>query len=54
MQKGIHPEISEITVTCTCGAKVETRSTKKDDYSVVLNVIRSTLVSRKLLILPVE
>ena len=30
MQKGIHPEYYETTVTCACGNKFKTRSTKKD------------------------
>ena len=29
MRAGIHPESFEITVTCACGAKYPTRSTKK-------------------------
>lgn len=29
MRAGIHPEYFEITVTCACGAKYPTRSTKK-------------------------
>ena len=27
MKKGIHPEQHKLTVTCTCGNKIETRST---------------------------
>jgi len=30
MKKGIHPEYSDATITCACGAVVKTRSTKKD------------------------
>ena len=29
MKKGIHPELFEITATCTCGATFTTRSTAK-------------------------
>lgn len=28
MKKGIHPAYQECTITCTCGAKYQTRSTK--------------------------
>lgn len=28
MKKGIHPEYKETTITCVCGAVIETRSTK--------------------------
>ena len=34
MKAGIHPEYSEITVTCACGESFKTRSTKKDDLHV--------------------
>ena len=30
MKKGIHPEYSEAIITCACGSKVKTRSTKKE------------------------
>jgi large subunit ribosomal protein L31 len=30
VKKGIHPEYQEITVSCACGNKFVTRSTKKD------------------------
>ena len=33
MRKKIHPEYKPITVTCACGAKFETMSTR-DSYSV--------------------
>ncbi len=29
MKKGIHPELFDVSVTCTCGAKFDTRSTAK-------------------------
>ena len=29
MKKGIHPEYVECTISCTCGAVYQTRSTKK-------------------------
>ena len=29
MKAGIHPEYHEVTITCACGAKYETRSTRK-------------------------
>lgn len=28
MQEGIHPEYKEVSISCVCGAKYETRSTK--------------------------
>ncbi len=31
MRTGIHPEYSEIRVTCACGASFETRSTRGGD-----------------------
>ena len=37
MKKGIHPEIFEITVHCTCGNEFPTRSAQKE--------IRTTLCS---------
>mgnify|MGYP001040421521 CR=1 FL=1 len=30
MKPGIHPKYHEITVTCACGAKYPTRSTRKE------------------------
>ena len=30
VKQGIHPELFDITVHCTCGASVQTRSTKPD------------------------
>ena len=30
MKKGLHPEYHEVAVTCACGEKFVTRSTKKD------------------------
>ncbi len=30
MKPGIHPKYHEITVTCACGAKFPTRSTRKE------------------------
>ncbi len=30
MKKGIHPKYDKTTITCACGAKYETRSTKPD------------------------
>jgi large subunit ribosomal protein L31 len=34
MKAGIHPEYKQITVTCTCGNKFETRSTIGQDLQV--------------------
>jgi large subunit ribosomal protein L31 len=34
MKKGIHPAYKEVTVSCACGSKIETRSTMGKDYSV--------------------
>ena len=30
MKNGIHPELHEVTVKCSCGAEFKTLSTKKD------------------------
>ena len=30
MKKGIHPEYKEVVISCGCGEKIETRSTKGD------------------------
>jgi large subunit ribosomal protein L31 len=30
LKKDIHPEYYEVTITCACGNKIETRSTKKE------------------------
>ncbi len=30
MKQGIHPKYKELTITCTCGAKYPTRSTRKE------------------------
>lgn len=30
MKKGIHPKYEEIEITCACGNKFTTKSTKKD------------------------
>lgn len=34
MKKGIHPQYNEVTVSCACGSKMETRSTEGKDYAV--------------------
>jgi large subunit ribosomal protein L31 len=34
MKPGIHPEYGEITVTCACGEKFKTRSTRKGELHV--------------------
>src|SRR5512144_500268 len=34
MKPGIHPEYTEITVTCACGETFKTRSTRKGDLHV--------------------
>jgi len=34
MQKKIHPKIKEITISCSCGASIKTRSTKGQDYTI--------------------
>jgi len=34
MKPGIHPEYTEITVTCACGETFNTRSTRKGDLHV--------------------
>lgn len=34
MKPGIHPEYTEITVTCACGETFKTRSTKKGELHV--------------------
>ncbi|MEW6412475.1 MAG: 50S ribosomal protein L31 [Candidatus Zixiibacteriota bacterium] len=30
MKSGIHPEYHELEITCACGAKYKTRSTRKE------------------------
>lgn len=30
MKKGIHPEYKEITITCSCGEVIHTKSTKEN------------------------
>ena len=34
MKQGIHPKYEAITVTCSCGNKFETRSTRTEDLLV--------------------
>lgn len=34
MKPEIHPEYKPVTVTCACGAIIETRSTKAEDFSI--------------------
>ncbi len=34
MKTGIHPKIQDITVTCSCGNVIETRSTLNEDMRV--------------------
>lgn len=34
MKSGIHPEYSDITVTCTCGNSFKTKSTIKDSLNI--------------------
>ena len=34
MKEGVHPKYSEITVTCTCGNKFQTRSTLGENLEV--------------------
>jgi large subunit ribosomal protein L31 len=34
MKAGIHPEYKEVTVTCACGNKFTTRSTKKGNITI--------------------
>ena len=34
MKADIHPEYKEVTITCSCGNKIETRSTRCEDYLV--------------------
>jgi large subunit ribosomal protein L31 len=33
-KKGIHPKLKLITVSCSCGSKFQTMSTKDSDYSI--------------------
>ena len=30
MKKEVHPEYYDVMISCACGAKIQTRSTKKD------------------------
>jgi large subunit ribosomal protein L31 len=34
MKPGIHPEYDEVEVTCACGEKFKTRSTRKGDLHI--------------------
>ncbi len=34
MKSKIHPKVEVVTVKCSCGAEIVTRSTKKDGYSI--------------------
>ena len=34
MKQGIHPEYRRVTVTCVCGAVLETRSTEGKDFTI--------------------
>lgn len=34
MKPEIHPEYKEVTITCSCGNKIETRSTRCEDFLV--------------------
>ncbi len=34
MKKGIHPKYEPLTISCACGNKVETRSTKGSDMTL--------------------
>jgi large subunit ribosomal protein L31 len=34
MKEGIHPDYKEVTITCSCGNKIETRSTRCEDFLV--------------------
>lgn len=36
MKDGIHPKLSEVTIACTCGARIKTTSTLCKDFSVEL------------------
>ena len=36
MKGNIHPKVEEITITCTCGAKIKTLSTTCKDFTVEL------------------
>ena len=37
MKKGIHPEMKDCKVTCSCGATFMTKSTKEEIYIEVCN-----------------
>lgn len=34
MKTDIHPEYQDVTVSCSCGNVINTRSTRRDDFSV--------------------
>jgi large subunit ribosomal protein L31 len=34
MREGIHPNYKEVTVTCACGATIQTRSTRTEAFAV--------------------
>ena len=35
MKKDIHPELHQVSVTCTCGAEIKTRSTATELHSTL-------------------
>lgn len=34
MREGIHPKYGSVTVTCACGASIETKSTRTENFSI--------------------
>ena len=38
MKKGIHPEYKAATITCSCGNRIETRSTATDLHTEICSV----------------
>ena len=34
MKKGIHPKYTDVAISCACGNKIQTRSTKGEDMTL--------------------
>lgn len=50
MKPGIHPDYTEVTVRCACGAEWTTRSTKKDLHLEICNNCHPFFTGRQKLI----
>ena len=50
MKPGIHPEYYDATITCVCGNKFTTRSTKKDFHVEICNACHPFFTGKQKLI----